>query len=70
MTDDRHVQENQADSRHMETIEGARDARARVLDGLAALDKELQRVRRAAEALPSGTPPPRARRRFWPWLQM
>lgn len=70
MSDDRHVQEGQAETRHTEIIEASRDAKARVLEGLAALNRELEKVQRAAEALPTGLPSRPPRRGFWPWFRM
>lgn len=65
--DHREVQEEAADRRQDEVVRVARDTRARVLEGLDALDRELQKVRREAERLPAGPPAPR-RRGWWPWV--
>jgi hypothetical protein len=62
--DHREVQEQAADRRQDEVVRAARTTRARVLEGLDALDRELQRVRKEAEKLPGGTSSPRR----WGWL--
>jgi hypothetical protein len=67
MTDERLVQENAADRRQGDVVREAQDVRTRVLQGLDALDRELQRVRREAEGIPP-LPPLRKPRRGWlPW---
>jgi predicted ribonuclease toxin of YeeF-YezG toxin-antitoxin module len=63
--DNRQVQEHAADRRQDEVVRTARDTRARVLEGLDALDRELQKVRREVESLPPYAE--RSRRRWLPW---
>jgi predicted ribonuclease toxin of YeeF-YezG toxin-antitoxin module len=63
--DNRQVQEHAADRRQDEVVRTARDTRARVLEGLDALDRELQKVRREVESLPPYAEGPR--RRWLPW---
>jgi hypothetical protein len=63
--DNRQVQEHAADRRQDEVVRTARDTRARVLEGLDALDRELQKVRREVESLPPYVEGPR--RRWLPW---
>jgi hypothetical protein len=63
--DNRQVQEHAADRRQDEVVRTARDTRARVLEGLDALDRELQKVRREVESLPPYVERPR--RRWLPW---
>lgn len=68
--DNREVQETQADSRQREVVREAQDVRARVLDGLDALERELQRVKQDAEGIPADAGVPyKRRRRVWPWSQ-
>jgi Zn-dependent protease with chaperone function len=65
MADERQAQETQADKRTAELVHEARDTRARVLEALEAVDKELQRAREVARTLPDTPYTPR--RRWWPW---
>lgn len=62
--DNREVQEQAANRRQETIVREAQDTRSRVLEGLDALDRELQRVRKEAEKLPGGT----SSSRRWGWL--
>jgi predicted RND superfamily exporter protein len=63
--DNRQVQEHAADRRQAEVVKKAQDSRTRVLAGLDALDRELQKVRREVESLPPYAE--RSRRRWLLW---
>lgn len=66
MSEERQVQEAQAEIRQEVVVREAQDVRTRVLDGLEALDRELQKVRREAEGIPVSPPRPTHKWR-WPW---
>ena len=65
MGDDRHLQEAQADLRTTELVRESQDTRARVIDALDAVQRELDRAKREAQEmyLPKDSP----RRRRWLW---
>jgi Flp pilus assembly protein TadB len=70
MTDERQVQETQADERTQATVREAQDVRQSLQQSLKALDAELQRARRLADELQPGSMRPTRRRFHLPWATL